>query len=396
MSTDSGSSSSVDTQQLIDTQDDILARSKQIEAFIKKMKKNSKKSNSFQLLETSFMLFKSEMKINLTLRKSFLRQQAKNEKEVEEFKQKYDPKPFFDELSRISHRDICDYNCALDLFSEISTVFLNSKEKLKTKIKKIKEDNQKLVNYGQEMQQEYQQLENDYTEQENSKKELETKLQEANDYIEALRGALNDSNAKIETLQKENESLKKESEQAKTMEQQKIDILSKTLQSLKKELNDVTEQLQSHQVQLAYETSHTEEINNQLNNERNEKNDLENIVKEMKKKLKSKKSIISGLKQEVVRLQEENEAQKQEMEEIHKKEIAEIKKNFETNINAKISKIETAIKEKDQQLRKIKSNFDEATSKLAKAERQVSEQQQITMKYKEENERLREKMRHQN
>ena len=397
MSSDSVTSSeSVDTQQVVDLQGAILLKSQQIEAFITRMRKNNGKSDTFQFLETLFALFKSEVQVNISLRRALLKQQQDYTDEINAIKEQLNPKPFFDELSRISQRDICDFNCALDLFSEISSIFLEAKEKLKSKLKDAKDDNVKLIQYGKEMESQFEQLENQIQEQENANSELQSKLTEATDYIEGLKSALNDSNQKLEQIQKENENLKKAEEQSKASLQQKVDFLSKTLQTLRAELNDVTEQLQTHQVQLAYETSQTEAANNKLNNEKNENEKLLAALQKLSKKEQGKKKVISELKKEVARLQDVLNERETEFKKYHQKEMSDLKKKFETSINAKIDDIEAAIKDKDDKLQILKANYEDASRKLEKAEQRAREQQQITLRYKAENERLREKMRQQN
>ena len=390
MSSDSvWSSESVDTQQLNDIQGEILTKSKQIEDFIKKMKKIKGKSDSFQFLETLFALFKSEVQVNISLRQAILKQQQEYKDEITNLKQNLNPQPFFDELSRISQRDICDFNCALDLFSEISTIFLNAKEKLKNKLKDAKSDNEKLIQYGKEMQDNYEQLENQMQDQNNIQFELQQKLEEANNYNNSL-------NSRINELTKENEELKRNTEESKKTLQNKVDYLSKTLQALRTELNEVTEQLQTHQLQLAYETSQTEEATNKLNNEKSENEKLILALEKLAKKEKEKKKIISELKKENNRLQNIANGKESELTKIHQKEMANLKKNLEVNINSKICDIQAAIKDKDDKLKQLKVSLQETSRKLNQAEKTARDQFQISMKYKEENERLREMMRRQN
>ena len=390
MSTDSlYSSDSVETQQLVDTQTEILVKSQQIEKYIHRMKSFQNKSESFQFLETLFALFKYEVQVNISLRKSVLKQQQKYNEEIAELKERYNPQPFFDELSRLSQRDICDFNCALDLFSEISTIFLNAKNKLKTKLKNAKDDNEKLIQYGQDMQQCYEQLEGQVEMQNKEKDELQAKLDD-------LQKQLTESQQKNESLTKEIEALKKADEDANKVQQSKIEMLSQTVQALKKELNEVTEQLQTHQVQLAFEISQTETTTNQLKKEKTEKENLAAVLAKISRKEKEKKKAIDELKKKVKQLQIAYKEREKELQEQHQNEMNELKNKFNSCLNNKIDDIEAALNEKSERVQKIQQNLDQTTNKLKLAERKVKEQEQITLQYKEENERLRQRMRQRN
>jgi len=124
-------------------QGDILQQGKNVEDFITRNSSLSKKSESFQVLQTLFSLFKKELSMNLTLRQSLIKERAEN---IETNKQtNANVSIFINKVSKVvgsdlsSLRDVYEYIQNTSQMHQNDVINLKSaNEKLKSEIEDIK------------------------------------------------------------------------------------------------------------------------------------------------------------------------------------------------------------------------------------------------------------------
>ncbi|OHT16270.1 hypothetical protein TRFO_13275 [Tritrichomonas foetus] len=327
-------------------QNEILEQGKNIEQFILFHEKNHKQSPTFRALVMLFELFKSELSMNLSLRRNLMEEKQEHQ-QIIEFCEKLqiEKDQFFHQITKGSSTKICDYDHVISFVIDqmkIAENGLKFREKNKTLMSsnsKIEKENQNLITKNQKIEIENQNLKKQVNEMQSSiqsmsKIEMENhqlklkinELQQAFDVQQAqnsldyakINAKCDMSEQKINILIEENNQLKKEKERIETLFnqqttsneqlQKKLELKKQKIESLKKEVYKYQTNHQSDQDVLSSDPNEVvsslknqnEHLKTQINQYKNELSDTQNAINEMKARFKRSSAIeekISKLKQ---------------------------------------------------------------------------------------------------
>ena len=377
--------SSVSDAQVSQLQAEILQQSKVIEQFIKNTSKDED-SASFSFLKSLFVLFKSELSINLKLRTILVDERNKFSQIKEEIKY------FFRSLQKLGFTNLKDFRSVLDFISNQDKYYQDFQKSVFKTIKSEKHKNKKLQSQLVNLQQ-ISSLNNDSNdEKEKEISNLTEKIAQYEQNFQLLNKSVQDKEDMINSLKKIIDEKKEDNEKSKIL----INNLEKELQELKQSNQSKNNENankymlnQIHSLQKENEMLKQIQKDNQTKKEReimdlNAQNiiDIEtikaeyiercnaiksqkdNIENQLKTELDDIKTCNIQLKQQLTELYQSNEKLKQQLTESYqsndnmKQHITEKESNIKelrqinTNLYQKIKKMKNKFK-------KVKRSFNE-------------------------------------
>ena len=276
--------------QVSQLQAEILQQSKDIEAFIKNSRKDDD-SASLTVLKSLFVLFKSELSVNLKLRKLLVDERKKKSQcEVE-------LKSFFHAVHKIGYQNINDLSTIVECLNEQDNQITNLLKSAR-QLKEEKANSKKLILQISEMQkQQTVQLQSD-NDKDKQMKMIEQELDMCKKNIEVLNMEVNEKTNKLRILEKNNQQLinenlymKKMFEQDKVSKQNQNDetktFFMNQIQTLQKNIQTLSNTLKQKEIE--HQKALTElnaqnlidiqsvktEMNNTISSINREKEDLE-------------------------------------------------------------------------------------------------------------------------
>lgn len=431
-------SSSVTSKEMHDIQNQILSQSQNIERFISKNKSKSNKSEAFLLLESLFSLFKSEAKMNNSLRAAFIEERRQR---IDAQQKTADIEDFFKEFSRITCTPCDSFENVYDFVIEKSKRYVNSKKQLKGNLSEYQAYINKLENQIALRDSDISNLTKQNQGLENQISKLKQKLNSANDQITSLEYDINEVNHKYSTLQSafqehkqtltceqstNREMIAKYQEEIHQVQKQSITKITKlegtlaknadTIKRLNQDLSDVTEQLQASEIQISSLQSKIE----YLQSEAEDLNGKNQEIQSEKQKIIAKNHEICqhahDLECQLAKAQDQFEILKDKMQEKHNKYMARIKsmkaqnkikldnlsEEISSSLISKIQNAEAQVQEKSNEITTIQSQLKLADSTIESLQNQLTQAGKKKKKYSQvaedlkiENERLRNIMREQ-
>ena len=416
--------------QVSQLQAEILQQSKDIEAFIKNSRKDDD-SASLTVLKSLFVLFKSELSVNLKLRKLLVDERKKKSQcEVE-------LKSFFHAVHKIGYQNINDLSTIVECLNEQDNQITNLLKSAR-QLKEEKANSKKLILQISEMQkQQTMQLQSD-NDKDKQMKMIEQELDMCKKNIEVLNMEVNEKTNKLRILEKNNQQLinenlymKKMFEQDKVSKQNQNDetktFFMNQIQTLQKNIQTLSNTLKQKEIE--HQKALTElnaqnlidiqsvktEMNNTISSINREKEDLEENHKKEVERLMTQ---ITNMNKEVSDNAKESEISKVELKvlqnkidefEIEKKELIQenndLKKKFKKLIK-KFKKIQYAVNDTEKaykkQIESIHQDYNEKMrnsisnaeadweNKLSKAENRIKQLQCSIEEQKTEANTLRE------
>ena len=337
-------------------QDAILSQGQEIEQFIQRKKNNQKLTDEFEKLQSLFELFKSEIKMNLSLRSALLTEKSKFSSLFSSYSA-FDTnlQQFLSFFSKQVGTDVTDLNTAAQILVNI----INSSKE----IEQLRKENQIFQNQIQEMKQkfEYNQAQNaieiaKYISLAESARGYQEDLKNTRSLCTSIQNENNNLQAKLLTLSNENSALR----------QQLNERGPNQIEDQRNKLIEYQQIIQQKEQKLSEYESVLIAAQKKLNeNEKKNQNQNEEI-------LNAKEKIIE-LRDKVCHLEE---YQQQLIEEIQSRSIAETKKaqNQVGILQEKLSNIQiesSQLSNENQRLRvqlrqslRVIHNLEEETTRL--------------------------------
>lgn len=264
---DSEESSSISEVQVSQLQNEILHQSKDIEKFIQNSGRDDE-SDSLTVLKSLFILFKSELSINLKLRTLLVDERKKNTKLANE------TKLFFHQLYNDGFTELTDFKSILEFLINHQNDVITLQQSAKKAIKKEKKIAKQVIRKYAEFENENKTQVSLIQEKDSLLTEQTQKIKCLEDSIESLQGLNNESantinelkqqlvqlekeiadkTLRITELEKQNELLK-EQNQSKQSDQNNLFILNQ-IRSLEKEKEMLKEAQKNREIQIQHEIS---------------------------------------------------------------------------------------------------------------------------------------------
>ncbi|OHT15606.1 hypothetical protein TRFO_42434 [Tritrichomonas foetus] len=432
--------SSSSTQNVFKLQKEILAQSQSIEDYIKTHHSQLKSNESFSVLESLFTLFKSEVSMNLTLRKAIL-QERKIRANCEQEKSLV--VSFFQELSRITNTPINSFEDVYSFVISKSDKFIQTKRNLQNHISQNQDQINKLEQVIQSREDELQIVDQNLKNADQVIEKLKTKLLATKTQVSSLKSELAQSNEIIqkqrlaiqeqkhansseqENAQNEIEEIKSECEQSLQVLHQKLHIQrqksksqSLRIKELEANLNnqeeiyeskisEMTEQIQklTDANQNASTRIHSE--NKKIDYLTTQNSELEEQILQMKQKIENYETQLFTMKGQIDHMKSSNQAYRKKYEMKlhsvkleHKHELNTVASNVEISLEKKMKTINEQLQQKEDEISMARSELEtahhqlaELVQKLRKQEKRRQKEQQDNEDFRIENERLRNMMR---
>lgn len=312
-------------------QNEILTQGQEIEQFIQYHSNSHKSTPTFHALQMLFELFKSELSMNLTLRRSLIEEKENNQQNAEYIeKLEKEKKQFFHQISEGSASQINEYSQVISFVIDqmrIAEKSLNRCKKSKSRshsYSKLEKDNKLLTTEINQLQNDNQalrmQLHNlkgsiqsaSIYEVENQK--LKSQIQQIRSSNEELQAQFSldyaKINAKVDIATQKIESVTNENNQLKenltklsnliSSQKEKIKILRSENENLKTQLSNNSNQLKTQVDEI---TQQNECLKKQVSDYQNEILNSQASFKDMETKLKS----VEILEGKIQRLRFKNE-----------------------------------------------------------------------------------------
>lgn len=379
-------------------QTEIMNQGKDIEQFIKVHSSKHQTSNTFHALEMLFELFKSELSMNLMLRRSLMQEKANGQQTIEYIeKLENEKKEFFAHLSKGSTNTISDYDQVIAFVIDQMKIADNSLshnkknkslrhsiKKLENEIQSLKSQNEKVGIENQNLKQTIHNLQNStnsvskyQVENEQLKQQLSNLKQTFEEQQAQISLDLAKINARNEVATQALEAMKIENAQLK-QQNQNLDIANNKQSII---IEQLSAKLVSKQEKMKSLKTEFEQIKSNVNNfdnlqgrlqESNEKitkitAENEKLIKKMSE-YKTSFDNVELLMKENEKLKKKNEKLKTQVQKNEKavsllsqsKDAFIMEKNKAKEYKSKINYLENQIKEQKVALSKV----DELKSKI--------------------------------
>ena len=432
--------SSSSEQQLLSLQKDIIAQSQSIEDYIKQNHGQKGTNESFSVLESLFSLFKSEVAMNLSLRKAVLSERRSRQKfESDSASISF----FFQEFGRITNSNITSFEDVYNFVINKSDNYVKTKKQMKQSIsEKIQQiaEIQKIVKERETEIEKYQQNE-EMTSQIIEKlkttiialktqvSSLKAEIAQSNEVIQKQRLAIKQQQAatdsdkenanqelavvcedceqSIQKFQRKYQTEKQKSQhlviKLKDLENRfaakeefykgKINEMTEKLQTLSDSNQNVSSKVQSDMKKIDYLTAQNTDLEEQVAK-------MKTIIENYETELFTAKSQISNLKNSIQASKKKYEMKMNSVKLQHKHELNEVACNVECSLDQKLKVVKDKLQQKDHEIYSAKNDLDVARNQLSELVDKLKRQEKRRKKeikgvedLRIENERLRNMMR---
>lgn len=183
-----------------DEHDDLINnQTKIVEEYLNNPKRKQKDSDTYRLIKSLFTLFKSEVQLNISLRKAYARERENRFRTDKETVSMYQ---FFKEISRITGHDICNFEEVCDSFIKLKQKSIEQKNNLNKKYDIYAHENAKIGSRLEMLQSQYDEAKMQIYTDEVNIKNMSCKIKTINELVKKLKKDLNNANQVIENQKK--------------------------------------------------------------------------------------------------------------------------------------------------------------------------------------------------
>lgn len=448
ISSDLYTSSTKDISDIFELQNQILSKSKKIENFIENNLNNSNKSKhsqSFPVLESLYSLFKAEVSMNLSLRKSLINEMQKNshlENQISQFEtMKKSVETFISEIAFASRLpinslndvydliisskkikkelslDINELNASLNNISNENSSLLQKISKKESRIQKLIEEKQQLYIQNEDTIKKLQQSTNETLSLKAELEKIRTELRQSNITINQQHESIRD----LQMQHEEDIKMLKKAKKEKMKEEKNLNIQMQTrlqgadnnslrLESsnnvLREKLNEAVENLNQYKRNFA-------ELNIRHENLQEKVDELSQRNLDLESQLKFSQNQIQKLNNQIKDQQIEEEARMNIITQQKCKAINLMKRKQHHKLNKMsnqigaiyedtIQELSNQISDKNRQIKRMKYQIEQSNNSYKNTlnaieimKKATNEKNKTEQSLRMENERLRNSMRKQ-